>query len=113
MKEGDKPKFIESIGNAIIYPEHDLLWISVGGDKTERFKTLENFEKEFSSLPRWGATQYAVIEVLADIFADYDDDGDYGPERYHYGLFLFDCRTGQRLVDDRTRTSLFQDGKRK
>ena len=93
----DKPKFTESSGLAIIYPEHDLLWIGLHTGKTERFKTLENFEKEFIALPRWEATRYAVVEAVTNISAVCDADGNYGPQILHYGLFLFDCRTGQRI----------------
>ena len=96
----EKAKLSENTGLAIIYPEHDLLWISLGSDKCERFKTLENFEKEFSRLPRWEATRYAVDEVVDNISAEHDADGNYGPKFYHYALFLFDCRTGQRLLKE-------------
>jgi hypothetical protein len=78
-------------GVAIIYPEHNLLWIGFPGEKTERFKTLENFEKEFSSLPRWEATRYAVIESPQD----YDRDD----RIVSVMLFLYDCRTGEHLID--------------
>jgi hypothetical protein len=76
-------------GVATIYPEHDLLWIGVAEDKTQRFKTFENFEKEFSSLPRWEATRYAVVEVPTI----WDDDDRVASVL----LLLFDCRTGQEL----------------
>jgi hypothetical protein len=76
-------------GIAAINPEHDLLWIGRPEDKTQRFKTLENFEKEFSSLPRWKATRYTVAEIPTI----WDDD-DYVVSVL---LLLFDCRTGQEL----------------
>ena len=93
-KKGDKPEFLEWTGLAIIYPEHDLLWIGVHDHKTERFKTFENFKKEFITLPRWEATRYAVVEQVNNF-----DPDDY-PRIVDYALFLFDCRTGQRLIDD-------------
>ena len=81
-------EFLEGTGLTTIYPEQDLLWLG-WGEETERFKTLENFEKEFSSLARWEATRYAVLEWYFPI-----DDG----RATSYDLFLFDCRTGQPLT---------------
>jgi hypothetical protein len=86
-KWNGKSEFIERTGDAIIYPEHNLLWIGFREEKTERFKTLENFEKEFNALPRWEATRYAVVEAPSN----FDDDG----RIVSFILFLFDCRTGK------------------
>jgi hypothetical protein len=82
-------------GNAIIYPEHDLLWIS---GKMERFKNPENFEKEINALPRWEATRYAVLEAPNNYDENPDADGDF--RVLDYVLFLHDCRTGESLMDD-------------
>jgi hypothetical protein len=87
----EKDEFFEETGDAIIYPEHNLLWIGFREEKTERFKTLENFEKEFNALPRWEATRYAVVETPNN----FDDDG----RVLTYALFLYDCRTGEQLID--------------
>ena len=96
-KEGDEFPFCEWTGLAIIYPEHDLLWISSGSDKTERFKTLENFEKEFPSLPRWEATRYVVLEIPDCFDGDPDADGEICV--LDCALLFFDSRTGQKLND--------------
>jgi hypothetical protein len=78
-------------GLAIIYPEHDLLWLCRSDDdeKTPRFKTLEDFKKEFNALPRWEATRYAIAETA--ILGG--EDG----RILGYELFPFDCRTGELL----------------
>ena len=85
--------FCEETGGAIIYPEHDLLWIGWGNRLPGRFKTVENFEKEFSPLPRWEATRYAVVEWACGLVADHG-------RNLFFELSLYDCRTGQHLVGD-------------
>ena len=61
------PPLVEYTGDTIIYPEHDLLWLSFIRERTEQFKTLANFNKEFDTLPRWETTRYAVLEgILRD-----------------------------------------------
>ena len=99
-REENKDKCIEWNGIAIIYLEHDLLWIGLSDDKTERFKTLQNFEKESSKLPRWEATRYAVIEQVCNFDDERDADGDL--RILSYALFPYDCKTGLALVDDNT-----------
>ena len=94
-KKGDEFPFCEWTGIAIIYPEDNLLWLGRREDWSERFKTLENFEKEFNALPRWEATRYAVKEYVSQC----DEDG----RILSVDLMLYDCRAEQRLVDDNTR----------
>jgi hypothetical protein len=89
---GDEWRGLEQTGLAIIYPEHDLLWLCRSDDeKTQRFKTFEDFEKEFNALPRWEATRYAFAEGA---ILDGEDGRIIG-----YELFPFDCRTGKLLPD--------------
>ena len=91
---GDKAGIIcEETGGAIIYPEHDLLWIGWADKLPERFKTVENFIKEFNALPRWEATRYAVVEEACVRCDDPD-------AIITFELSLFDCRTGQPLTRD-------------
>jgi hypothetical protein len=78
------PPLVEYTGNAIIYPEHDLLWLSFIRERTERFMTHKNFENEFKSLPRWQETRYAVIEGTLSVGG--------------FGLLVCDCRTGWSLT---------------
>ena len=74
-------------GIATIYPEHDLLWLIDGTAECP----LVNFEGELSS---WEATRYAVVECGNN----YDEDG----RIIDYALLLFDCGTGERLIDAET-----------
>ena len=104
-----KSEFIESTGNAIIYPEHDLLWIGVHEDKTERFKTLEDFEREFSSLPRWEATRYAVLEHVSNYDDERDADGDLRVVSYALISSIAAQESGSSICT----ASLFQGGKAK
>jgi hypothetical protein len=85
-------------GIAIIYPEHDLLWLGLSekSERPEHFKT----EKEFNALPRWEATRYAVLECPNNYAIENDAEGNLRIGRIlDYALFPFDCRTGQRLID--------------
>ena len=79
-------------GNAVIFPEHDLLWIDHCGEKEapKRFGCPEDFRVEFSKLPRWDKTRWAVVRNANNI----DDNGDV----LTYALFPFDCRAGKRDI---------------
>jgi hypothetical protein len=74
-------------GIVATYPEFDLLWLYWSDEKTDRFNSVEDFSKEFSTLSPWGATRYVACEL-----PDLSDEGTYRTE-----LQLFDCRTGQRM----------------
>jgi hypothetical protein len=80
-------------GEAVVYPEHNLLWISDwyrDEEGAEPIKTIEDFEAELPSLPRWETTRYAVLEAPCHI--DTDD------RVFVFGLWLYNCRTGERLA---------------
>jgi hypothetical protein len=88
----DVPKLFS--GEAIIYLEHDLLWIGLLlriGWLDQTPEPFEDFEAELKALPRWEATRYVVVEAPNN----FDEDG----RILNYALFLYDCRTGQRLLD--------------
>ena len=80
-------------GVAITYPEHDLLWFlsSPRDEAPECLNTLTKFRREFSSLPRWEATRYVVVE---NVRVDYAHNPVLG-----FVLSLFDGRTGEELFD--------------
>ena len=87
-------KFAEHAGVATIYPDDNLLWIDLAEDTPlERFKTAENFEAQSKGLPRWKATRYAVVEGVNNV--DPDDHSCI----LDYALLLYDCQTGERLID--------------
>ena len=91
----DVPKIFS--GEAIIYLEHDLLWIGLGlwiGWLDQTPEPFEDLEAELKALPRWEATRYVVVEAPNN----FDKDG----RILNYALFLYDCRTGQRLLDPMT-----------
>jgi hypothetical protein len=78
-------------GAAIVYPEFNLLWLedfSTGGAEE---MSGEDFEKQFTSLPRWKATRYAIMCGVNSR----DDDN-----RPSYVAFLCDCQTGGQLLDE-------------
>ena len=88
----DVPKLFA--GEAIIYPELDLLWIGLLlsiGWLDQMPEPFEDFEAELKALPRWEATRYVVVVAPNN----FDEDG----RILNYDLFLHDCRTGQRLLD--------------
>jgi hypothetical protein len=86
------PPLVEYTGDTIIYPEHDLLWLSFIRERTEQFKTLANFNKEFDVLPRWEATRYAVIEGTLSVGGG-------------FGLLVCDCRDGWALTAPASQTT--------
>ncbi len=88
---GDESWFVsgeywESRGKTIIYPEHDLLWLDFPSEAKEpkRFKTIRDFRREFSGLPRWDKARWVVTVGINN----FDDD---------CIVFPFNCRTGKRL----------------
>jgi hypothetical protein len=88
----DAPKIFS--GEAIIYLEHDLLWVGLAlriGWLDETPEPFLDFAAELKALPRWEATRYVVVEAPNNC----DEDG----RILNYALFLYDCRTGQRLLD--------------
>ena len=80
-------------GAAIVYQEFNLLWLVEDfPDEVEKM-SVDDFEKQFASLPRWEATRYAVIYGVNS--RDLDDCPS-------YSAFLRDCQTGARLLDIRS-----------
>ena len=51
--------------------------------------SVEDFRKQFASLPCWEGTRYAIVEGANNAI-----DG----RILDYGLFLFDCQTAKRLI---------------
>ena len=89
---------LRPLHDRVVVCEQDLLWISQiypDEEEEETLNTIEEFEefdREFSSLPRSEATRYAVLEGVTTF-----DLGSY--QISGVALFLYDCRTGQRLHD--------------
>ena len=74
-------------GIATIYPEFNLLFlVNLDDDKYSG-----DFEKTFATSPRWTKTRYAVTYVVNNV-----DEND---RIQSYAAWIFDCETGERLID--------------